>query len=574
MGGLFSTEESNLSFSEKFYKEVKDIKHKQVDGTKIKDSLNNFKPKSSILLPYCIELLNQVYRTLPEFKVETRDGVKRKFRRYHKPEINVEKMEDIMLSEVKDFTFDYTFENIKIPKYISLQLGKITMDEFGEVFKEVDWKKDFMGITKKFLRMLPKFHIQSLINIFNNMIWGDGQGIEKHAMGVSYLIYKEAKNGPKDEYKSYRTIITIPSVVNHFHRILALRMSRYFLDNKFIDTNINKGSIPNIKYPILEQIIKVRNLTKNRQSNHIMFIDISNAFPSLNLVGALKLLEEYKVDTKITEYIRKYYDSLVYKTYISRGNTTNFSEWGQGLVQGCPMSPIIFIIVMNYALSNISDKYLYKYGSILNWTPILFSAYLDDICISCNSLEGLEIVFNDLKDLLLKFNLTINTDKTKVMSSENNYLKDYERVTEFKYLGETIEYGNDFSSIYKNLFKTLYKRLYRIHKASYSNEVKLNVYKLFVLPWIQKKMLVYYDLPAELKRNIRKIVFYFLIKWKNDDDNNIAFERTLGKTLSYSEDVYTKSIVKDPQVVFSFDKETLEANREYSLMRASCTFNY
>ena len=48
------------------------------------------------------------------------------------------------------------------------------------------------------------------------------------------------------------------------------------------------------------------------------------------------------------------------------------------------------------------QKYIQKYNVL---------AYIDDICISCNSAEGLEIVYNELKSLLSQFNLTINKKK-------------------------------------------------------------------------------------------------------------------------------------------------------------------
>ena len=41
-----------------------------------------------------------------------------------------------------------------------------------------------------------------------------------------------------------------------------------------------------------------------------MFLDISNAFPSVNIIGLIKLLSKYNVDTKLINYIKSYYDRL------------------------------------------------------------------------------------------------------------------------------------------------------------------------------------------------------------------------------------------------------------------------
>lgn len=554
MGNLVASSNTNLSYNEMFYRKVKSIEYKSVDSTKIKQVLDNYNPKTNFILIYCLSLLEKVFNDLPEFKIEPRGGFRKRFQKYYKPQIDVKKMEKIMDSEAKSFSFDHqtnvTINNTK------MDMKNITVEEFEEAFKNVVWKKDFMKISKKFFMMIPEFHRQRLINMFNDMIWGNNSNVEKHAIGISYLIYKEAKNGPMDEYKSYRTIITIPNIVNHFHRILAIRISNYFLNNNLLDIEVSKGSIPGIKYPLLEQILKVSYLAKE-ETNHIMFIDISNAFPSLNLIGAMQLLQEYKVDNNIISYIKRYYESLEYKTHISRDNVTSFKKWGQGLIQGCPMSPIIFIIVMDYVLKTVSKKYLNIHGSELNGNKILFSAYLDDICISCNSLSGLEEVFTDLKNLLSKFDLKINDDKTKVMSKENTHLKGYERVKSFTYLGETIESGNDYFGIYKNLFKTLFKRIYRIHKATYPNDVKITSFNFFVLPWIQKKLLVYHNLDSSLKENIRKVVQYYLNKW---EVKGLSFERTLNETLSYSKDRCTQSILGNPKIK-EIDREIIESRQ-------------
>lgn len=561
MGSLFSNN-YDKEYIDVFYDKIKKMEHKSIEVYKINGVLNTFNPKSEDILEYCYELLTEVYRVLPEFKLQKRKYRRYKFKKYHKTELSIKDLEDHMISESKEFNFENDLE-VNNYNQIIMQNDKISMEEFKDSFKDLIFKKDFMGLNKNFFKSLPTFHMQKLINMFNEIL-SNRYNVENHAIGLGYLIYKDSKNGPLNDIKSFRNIITIPHIINHFHRILAIRMSKFFIENKFIDTEINKGAIPGIKYPILEQIIKVRQICKD-PNHHIMFLDISNAFPSVNILGLISLLKLYNVDQNIISYIKKYYDSLKYKIYIDKNNDTKFIDWKQGLIQGCPMSPILFVLIMNYILTKINDKYKDKYGASIYGEKIMFTAYLDDVCISCNSIEGLYLVYKEIKELFLKFNLVINTDKTKIMSHDKLFLNKIERVSSFKYLGELVENNNNLDTVYKIIFKTLYKRLYRIDKATYNNDVKLYIFKIFVLQWIQKKMLVYYDMDEYLKNNIRKVVVYFLKKWKTVNDLEFRFEKFLFPMLADSKDKY---IIKIEKNNYFLHKKSIEnANLNFYLIK-------
>lgn len=580
MGNLYSyfnssnNENSNDEFMENeiFYNKVKNYKHKIIELNKIVHILNNFYSNSDNVLEYCFDLLKKAHDVLPEFKLEKRNYFKR-FKKYYKTTLTKNQIEKLMISESTIFHFDHDI-SLDIPNNIKMNFYDINLGEYNESFTEVTYKKDYMGITKKFLKLIPSFHKAKLIQLFNNLLLDNSiKDIEKNSIGIGYLIYKISKNGPLDDIKSFRVITTIPNVINHFHRILSIRLSNYFLINNLINTEINKGSIPGIKQPILEQIVKARKICEDT-NNHIMFLDISNAFPSVNIIGLIKLLSKYNVDTKLINYIKSYYDRLKYKIYIDKDSSTDFIRWNQGLIQGCPMSPILFIVIMNYIISIADKKYRNLYGAKIYSKNIMFLAYIDDICISCNSAEGLEIVYNELKSLLSQFNLTINKEKTKIMSNNNDYLKDFERVTSFKYLGEIIEFGKSKSTVYKSIFKSLYKKLYRIHKATYNDDVKKYIFNIYVLNWFTKKMLVYYDLEPELKENLFKVIIYFTSKWKFDNSIiNLLAGKTVPLVLSYSNDSYIKEIIYN--TIFDYKYPNESRNKFFNIIKnLGCDFNY
>lgn len=210
------------------------------------------------------------------------------------------------------------------------------------------------------------------------------------------------------------------------------------------------------------------------------------------------------------------------------------------------MSPILFVTVVNYVLKKLNDKFS-EYGIPFNGLSLLFTAYLDDICIITNTYDQLIEVYTELKELFEVFGLQINISKTKIMTNEQNILSHIEIVESFKYLGEMI-YHDEYKSLnmpYKIIFKQIFHKMYRIDKLRVSEDIKNKLYQEYTITWIRKKLMVYYDLPIDKKENIYKIVNYFLTKWKNMLPENLnIFNNTLN-IVRNSNDPYIKSMLKD-----------------------------
>lgn len=582
------------------------MRSKSTNYKDFKEMLSNSTLKNNKLLPVCIEMVDTIHQIMPKY-TPPKQKKRFRFRKFSVPRISVSAMEKAMDSECIEFSDFEDDLDIDFVSNNDFDSSKITVHEFNNSFKKNAVNKlDFMKLSKIHLQSIPNYLKQRLINIFNNMIWsestedGTEDQIKEHAVGISYLIYKESKQGPLDEKSSYRTITTIPVIVNCFHRILAIRFAKYFLEqHKIIDTTIHKGAIPNIKYGVLEQIVKVKNIVRMSNSApdgisvgstgngtsvtgnpaHIMFVDISNAFPSVNIKKLLTLMYSYEVDPKIVDYIESYYENLEYKAIISRNKSTKLKPWKQGLIQGCPMSPILFIIIMNYVTKTLSDMYLSTYGYNLFGIPIMFTAFLDDICIITNSAEGLETVFTEMKSMFEMFNLQINMDKTKILSIEttsddgtsDNRLENIEYVDKATYLGETIELDPLLSLGYKNIYKFLIKKLYRTDKASYSKERKIEVFLQYILPWLHRKLIVYYDFSVFQKTNLRKTVYYFLSKWGYKE--KIGFQNTLASLMASSDDPYIKEILKDPFTV-KVDADTTKLEDRGKMVLINYRFRY
>jgi hypothetical protein len=403
-------------------------------------------------------------------------------------------------------------------------MGPITLEEFNAAFKDDNYSTDLMGISKKMLRDCSQFTKHKMINKFNEVLT-DNSEISEHSFGRAYFAYKASKKGAPEDVKSFRMVTSIPSIVNHFHRILALRLNNYILQNKYIDTTIQKGGISGIKMPLLEQILKVKNTIKVAQKNKteacMAFVDVSNAFPSMRISNICESLKQYGVSPKLIDYINSYYSNFAY--YIdAREWATEIRKWNKGLLQGCPLSPLLFVLTMNRILKHLETKYKERCGiEIEGVGKVLFLAYIDDICIMCKDAESMVEVFTDLEKLLKEAGMDVNKDKTNYVhiNPTKAAVTDIALVDKYKYLGEVIYAdGNSENSYWSLLFKVKGK-LKWLDGNKMTNEQKCSYVSKVVIPLIQKKFTVLYDVGVEHKKKLLKILNIYLTKWGESDSN-------------------------------------------------------
>jgi hypothetical protein len=389
-----------------------------------------------------------------------------------KPTFSSDKIDqDILKKSIVDLNHVFTLDpqvatTILHPKNtININVNNITLLEFNDSFRDSNIaSKDMFGISKKLLANSPDYHKQQFINIYNKLFNKTIQ-VASSSLGKATLVYKEAKNGPKDELASFRQIVAIHNSINHFHRILTLRLATYLDTNNYLDKTIQKGAIAGIKNGLLEHIFKlkqtIKDANKNKKKLNIIFVDISNAFGSLNLEKLYEIMKLYKIDNLFIDYIKSFYAGFEYY-FQTKDWTTKLHKWGvkDGLVQGCPFSPLLFVLAINYVLTHIDSKYKDTHGYDLQSNEVdkvdkvdkedkedknkedkdknknkedkeeiksnklLFAAFIDDIAIIANSSEHALFIFRELKRLLATIGLSLNASKCAYMVVNDEDIKE------------------------------------------------------------------------------------------------------------------------------------------------------
>jgi len=558
-----------------------DIKMLNVDENFVKLT-KDIKLENEGLIQMGVELYEKMKSVVPEYKPDETKPVKKLF--YVRPEFPLENLindvPNIVNPEKIYNTEDLIAKKIIGPNNTKHNHDIITLYEYNNAFKDATTKKDMTGLSKKILSNISNYHKTRIINAYNKILLL--QYDENTSIGKSTFLYKQDKKGPKNELKSYRQIITIPTLINHFHRILSIRMSEYLNANNYIDKTIQKGGIKGSKHPIFEQIYKVKNVIKDANKRKsklcVLFLDISNAFGNLNRDKILEILKEYHVDDKFLEYYKKHYENFTYYTKTKDWSEDNI-KFKNGIIQGCPLSPVIFVTALNYVLKYVDEKFKEKCGyNINNSTKVLLSAYVDDICIMGNDEISVELVYNELKTLLQKLGLPLNSNKSGLMkincNDETTSFDNIPVIKGYKYLGEYLSCDGTTTKSFNQFLAILGKKLFIIDVKTNTDVEKMKKYTQFIAPWVQKKLLTLYDLSKNDKLKIARVIKKYTTKWNNQE--NLAIFALISDIVSESTDDVIKTadfginddeIINDNELI-NYRMDDLNDSMSYSEINA------
>ena len=161
---------------------------------------------------------------------------------------------------------------------------------------------------------------------------------------------------------------------------------------------------------ILQSLIYKR-LNKKKKI-YACFIDFKRAFDSVYRNGLWYKLMKNWLDGKLFDLIRSIYTEVM--SCVKNINTfSDFFKSDIGLMQGEVLSPFLFSLFINdleiYLQQNPNA------GLSLEQISIYLLMFADDAVILSDSIEGLQSSLNYLEMFCIKWNLTVNIDKTKIV---------------------------------------------------------------------------------------------------------------------------------------------------------------
>ena len=179
-----------------------------------------------------------------------------------------------------------------------------------------------------------------------------------------------------------------------------------------------------------------------------MFIDYAKAFDCVNHNKLWKILQEMGIPDHLTCLLGNLYAGQEATVRTGHG-TTDWFQIGNGVCQGCILSPCLFTLYAEYIMRN-SGLDEAQAGIKIAGRNINNHRYADDTTLMAESEEELMSLLMTVKEESEKVGLKLNIQKTKILASGpiTSWQIDgeaVETVANFIFLGSKITADGDCS---------------------------------------------------------------------------------------------------------------------------------
>ena len=233
------------------------------------------------------------------------------------------------------------------------------------------------GIPYKVYKRCPKL-LRRLWKLMR-VIWSKGTVPTSWRRAEGCFVPKERGS---TQINQFRTISLLSVEGKIFFSVLARRMSTYMCQNGYIDTSIQKGAIEGFSgclehTGVLSQLIQE---AKEKKGNlTVAWLDFANAYGSIphNLIQVA--MDHYHIPHHIQGMITGYLGDIKLR-FQSAMFTTKWQPVEKGIVTGCTISPILFVMGMNLIITAASTKSRGPKTAAGSQQPVI-RAFMDDLTV-------------------------------------------------------------------------------------------------------------------------------------------------------------------------------------------------
>ncbi|KAI5732807.1 hypothetical protein M8J76_004346 [Diaphorina citri] len=221
------------------------------------------------------------------------------------------------------------------------------------------------------------------------------------------------KGGNVDEVKNWRPITILPILRRMFERILEKRLRDYVIINPNQRGFISKPGC-SINITICEKALET---AKHEKSDLVcLFLDINNAYNNIGHTQLSKSLDCSNTPEFLKNIIMDCQSENRIVLEIGHDKSSSI-EIKQGLMQGAPLSPLLYNVATNHIIDEITEEGLVNNlgVKIVDGVKMLAQAFADDICLLCKSVDAAQTMYNMIDARLKKLGMSLNPMKTQAI---------------------------------------------------------------------------------------------------------------------------------------------------------------
>lgn len=303
--------------------------------------------------------------------------------------------------------YEYASPNVEIPELDA----DITLEELKDMLGKLKDNKapGEDRIPYEFIKNAPDEYLLELVQVYN-IILNTGNIDESFLKSIIFPIYKK---GDMNDVQNYRAIAFMNCIVKILMGIINERLTRW-VENNSILTEFQAGFRK--KYSTVDNIFNLTSIIHlklaEKKKVYAFFVDFKAAFDGIPRKALIYKLYNLGVSRKIVRLIENLYSNT--KAAIWTG--TEFSEYFDilsGVKQGCLLSPLLFALFINDLHDELGG------GLFIDDLNIRVLKYADDIVLLADDVKVLQEMIKRLQNYCEEWNMTVNTNKSKIMVFRN-----------------------------------------------------------------------------------------------------------------------------------------------------------
>ena len=225
---------------------------------------------------------------------------------------------------------------------------------------------------------------------------------------------------PKEQNSStinqFRPISLLNVEGKIFFSVMAARLTRYLMENNYLDISVQKGGIPGVPgclehaTMIWDAIQKAKTGKKNLD---VIWLDLANAYGSVPHEMIQMSLQMYHVPPNIRDMLKTYFNGFSMR-FSTKEYTTKWIDLDVGIAMGCAISPILFVLAMEVILRAASSET--GRDNRPSCQPPPLKAFMDDTTVLSSNEEDTREILERLDEVVAAAGMLFKPKKSRSLS--------------------------------------------------------------------------------------------------------------------------------------------------------------